>query len=102
MFEQQLQHKLAFLCRDYHWRAKFSDMHERIWITAQRKLLTVNNHIVFFLFFFTVYHILLDPVASVDGTGQPNSIALLIMADGDVSLCSSVQDYGKCIVINVL
>lgn len=46
--------------------------------------------ILFYFFFFTVYHILLDPIASVDGPGKYNLIALLITADGDVSLCSSV------------
>lgn len=47
--------------------------------------------IIYFIFiFFTMYHILLDPVASVEGLGQHNLIALLITADGAVILSSSV------------
>lgn len=106
------EYKLNFLCRDYHSRAKFSNVHASIWtsesdyvrsgpktVISCRQLRCI---ILFIFYFFTVYRILLDPIPSVDGTGQHNSIALLIVVDGDVSLGSSVYDYGQFIVINVL
>lgn len=59
------------------------DLDQRSCDRVQNLLSTVNNHIVFF----TVYHM---------------SPALLMVVDGDATLCASVQDYGKVIVINVL
>lgn len=88
LIEQQFHCKPTFLSCHYHSCAKRSNMHakdldQRSCDPVQILLSTVNNHIVFF----TVYHV---------------SLALLMVVDGDVTLCASVEDYGKVIVINVL